>query len=128
MEKQQLQEKERSPQILLLDETWLTRNDPLIHSNISGYQTTDTNPRKTSIPGVGTFYAKTGAEYEVLECESELESLVGSYTFNKFERKIFCAVYRLDAVHLNKFIDLLVSLLGFLRSQKINALALVISM
>ena len=78
MEKQQLQQKKRSLLFLLLIETRFTQNEPLIHYKMSGYQTIELNPRKTSIREGGIPYAETGVQYEVLQCESELEIIVAS--------------------------------------------------
>ena len=91
-EELQLQVEERSPQLISLTGACLTENDPLTHYKINGYQTTESKSMKTGIHGGVAFNAKTGVEYEVLEYGSELEGLVGSFTFKKFERKNFCIV------------------------------------
>ena len=42
----------------------------------------------------------------------------GKPSFNRFERKSFCVPYRPSAVRFSRIIDLMKSLLGFLRTQK----------
>ena len=117
-EELELQVEEYLPELIFLTETWLTESDPLTHYNINGYQEIESKPRITGIRGGVAFYAKNEIAYEVLEYESELECLIGTFTFSKGNKKNFCVVYRPDSVLYSKFLELMESLLSFLRSQK----------
>ena len=90
----------------------------MTHYDINGYQTMEWKTMKTKIRVSVSFHAISGVEYEVLEHQCESKGLVGSLTFYKFERKSFGVVYRPNAVRFTRFIDLLESLLHFLRAKK----------
>ena len=64
------------------------------------------------------FYAKKDIEYQILEYESELECLAGTFKFDEANTKSFCVIYRPDAVRFGKFAELFESLLEFLSTLK----------
>ena len=106
------------PSVILLTETWLTENDPLKQFDLEGYQPIESKPRKTGIRGGVAFYAKEDIEYQILEYESELECLAGTFKFDEANTKSFCVIYRPDAVRFGKFLELFESLLEFLSTLK----------
>ena len=106
------------PSVILMTETWLTENDPLKQFDLEGYQPIESKPRKTGIRGGVAFYAKEDIEYQILEYESELECLAGTFKFDEANTKSFCVIYRPDAVRFGKFLELFESLLEFLSTLK----------
>ena len=72
-----LQDYEKTPELILLTETWLTENDPLKEYHIDGYHPLESKQRNNGQKRGGVaMYLKRNLMFERINYTSDLECLI----------------------------------------------------
>ena len=103
--------------VIIITETWLSKNANLKILGIPGYQQVLPEPRKTKkLMGGDTFYLSEAVEFEPIDFETAIENAIIREKFGPDKYRIFCVIYRHQSQKMKQFLPDLENLLNLLRS------------